>query len=298
MEKRALTAIAIILALNIFTHSSLLKLSNKTIGTISMSKQTENIEEIISKFIPKDMELSPAMSPKRAKAIIYKDVDGDGEKEILFSFRSIKETNTGGLVLLKKENNIWKEVLKECGEGKLVYKVYYEDIDGDKKNELLIGSFMGVSAGNDLKIYKFDSKGILKLIGEEGFHKILIKDMPNMEGKNDGKSELAIWQHATGDAYVIKVLRYDKDRLVEARDVYPYYFPRVVDYYKSKLKKTYNKNSALMWYYLADSQLKANKPREALNTLYEAKKSSLDGYGKLKAMFNKLEKQAISSFVD
>lgn len=285
------------LVISIFSQSIFLRINDKPVITMIASKKGESIKDIVADFLPKNMELSPSMKPKRAKSIIYKDLDGDKEKEILFTFKSIKEDSTGGLIVLKKEKEEWKEVLKDFGKGRLVYNIYYEDIDGDNKDELLVGSFIGISEGNDLKIYKFDEDDLkFKLIGEEGYHKILIRDMPDSEGKCDRKLELAIWQKATGYVYAIKVLRYDGERLVEARDVYPYYFSRIVDYYKSELKKEYNKNNVLMWYYLVDAQLKSDKPKEALNTIHEVKKNCPNGYEKMKKMFYKLEKKAIGSF--
>ncbi|QGU93810.1 hypothetical protein GOM49_00555 [Clostridium bovifaecis] len=300
MTKRMAAAIIFTLLISIFSQSIFLRINDRPAITMAQSRKGENIKDIVADFLPENMELSPFMMSKRAKSIIYKDLDGDKEKEILFTFKSVKEDNTGGLIILKKEKKEkeeWKEVLRDFGKGRLVCNIYYEDIDGDNKDELLLGSFIGASEGNDLKVYKFNEDDFeFELIGEEGYHKILIRDMPDSEGKCDGKSEIAIWQRATGDVYAIKVLRYGEERLVEARDVYPYYFSRVVDYYKSELKKDYNKNNALMWYYLVDAQLKSNKPKEALNTIHEVKKNRPDGYDKMKKMFYKLEKQAISSF--
>jgi hypothetical protein len=291
-------AVAIISGLLIisFNKYNPLRLNNTSAKTIAMTTKSNDIEDIVYKFMPKDMELYSVIKAKKDKAIKYKDLDGDKEKEILFTFKSTKNDNAGGIIVLKKYGEEWKEILMDYGEGRLVYDIYGADINGDNKDEILIGSFIGSEEGNDLRIYKFNDDCKLQLVGEEGYHKILIRDMPNTEGRCDGRDEIALWQKANGDAYVVKVLRFNDKELVEARDVYPYYFKKVVDYYKFKLKKDYNKNNALMWYYLIDAQLKANSPKEALNSIYEVKKISPDGYGNMKKMFDKLEKQAIGSF--
>jgi len=289
-------AIAIMAGVLMISFNKYNSLTNTTAKTIAMTTKSKYVEDIVYKFMPKDMELYSAIKSKRNNTIKYKDLDGDKEKEILFTFKSIKNDNVGGIIVLKEDGGEWKEILRDYGEGRLVYDIYYADINGDNKDELLIGSFIGYKEGNDLRIYKFNDDCKLQLIGEEGYHKILIKDMPNTQGRCDGRDEIALWQKANGDAYVVKVLRFNDGGLVEARDVYPYYFKKVVDYYKFNLKKDYNKNNALMWYYFIDAQLKANNPKEALNSIYEVKKLCPEGYGNMKKMFDRLEKQAIGSY--
>jgi hypothetical protein len=162
---------------------------------------------------------------------------------------------------------------------------------------LLVSNFVGASAGNVLNAYIYDKNvDKFKLIGTEEYHKIYMKDMPNDKGKSDGKIEIALWNKYTGEAYEVKVLKYDGKKLVPAKEVYPYYYNKVIDYYKSKLRKDDYKNSAVMWYFLADAQVKANKPKEALDSIEKIKKLNIKEYSNLSTKFSKLQKQAEEDF--
>ncbi|WMJ80000.1 hypothetical protein RBU49_14180 [Clostridium sp. MB40-C1] len=239
----------------------------KVILTSSNEKnQTSDKNMIVAKFLPKDMVLFPPMAQEQKKAIITKDLNGDGKEEIIFTFKSSKDPYTGGVIVLAKNNTEWKVVLSDYGEGESVYKIDFADIDGDKNQELLVSSFIGGSAGNNFKIYKIKD-GKVKTLDETLYKKIDIEDMPNVKDKKDGKNEVATWVHDTGNSYIVEVFRYVKGGLVEAEDVYPYYFKKVVKYYEEELNKPENKEQPYMWYYLADAQVKANMPKESLKSL-------------------------------
>lgn len=273
------------------------KVNAKVLEASVNLKDSEEVESVIQKFIPKEMQLSPAIDSKRGKAIIRRDIDKDGEKEIVFTFESLKERNKCGIIVLKKEKDSWKEILKDYDNNNCVYKVYFKDIDGDKIDELLVSYSSGKEEEKSLKVYKFDDKKtVLKLIGEEKYDKIYMKDMPNCTGKCDKKIEIALWNKDIGDAYEVKVIRYNGKKFVKAEDVYSHYYGQVIDYYRYKLRKKENKDSALMWYYLIDAQMKAGKSKEALSSIYDAKRLNLEGYEKVKDRIDKLEKKALESF--
>ncbi|MCY6960641.1 hypothetical protein [Clostridium brassicae] len=268
-----LNCVGIVIISSMFTGCGKAVASTELIQTpkviLTSSNQTNEINDknmIVAKFIPKDMVLFPPMAQEQKKAIITKDLNGDGKEEIIFTFKSSKDPYTGGVIVLAKDNKEWKVVLSDYGEGESVYKIDFADIDGDKNQELLVSSFVGGSAGNNLKIYKIKDNKV-KILDEVLYKKIDIEDMPNIEGKKDGRNEIATWVHDTGNSYIVEVFRYVNGGLVEAEDVYPYYFKKVVKYYEEELSKPENKEAPYMWYYLADAQVKANMPKEALKSL-------------------------------
>ncbi len=290
---------AIVIALMILTTlsgCSQATISSQPLEMIRDMKKSQSAEDIVKEFLPKGMKLLAPTYSKRAKSIMKKDIDGDGNKEILFTFKSEKD-NKGGIIVLKEKNNAWKKVLESYGDGKVVYRIDFQDLDGDRNKDLLVSNFVGASAGNVLNAYIYDKNvDKFKLIGTEEYHKIYMKDMPNDKGKSDGKIEIALWNKYTGEAYEVKVLKYDGKKLVPAKEVYPYYYNKVIDYYKSKLRKDDYKNSAVMWYFLADAQVKANKPKEALDSIEKIKKLNIKEYSNLSTKFSKLQKQAEEDF--
>lgn len=272
-------------------------ISSQPLEMIRETKKSQSIEDVVKEFLPKGMKLLPPTYSKRTKSIMKKDIDSDGNKEILFTFKSEKDNHKGGIIVLKEKNNVWKKMLESYGDGKVVYRIDFQDLDGDRNKELLVSNFVEDSAENVLNIYIYNKNADrFKLIGTEGYHKIYMKDMPEDKGKSDERVEIALWKKYAGDAYEIKVLKYDGKKLVPAKEVYPYYYNKVIDYYKSKLRKDDYKNSAIMWYFLADAQVKANKPEEALDSIEKIKKLNTKEYLNFSTKFSKLQKEAEADF--
>lgn len=90
--------------------------------------------------------------------------------------------------------------------------------------------------------------------------------MPGLYGP-DGQYELAIWVHDTGEAYKVDVYRFEENKLVLAKDVYPYYFKRVEDYYERLLQSN---DFSYYWYYLAEAQKKAGDLEQFMISINKA----------------------------
>ncbi len=213
----------------------------------------------VQKLLPAGAKLVVPAYPAGAKAIQQADVDGDGKEEVVVTY-SIGSNPAQLKVSVFKED---KEVWTYDGQGYGLDCFSITDLTGDKKPELLLGWTVGASAGNGLDIFTWDQNTMKRLTGI-GYHKLEIEDMPGANG-TDGKVEIAIWQKDTGEAYVIKVMRWQDNDLALAEDVYPYYFKRVVEYYSHKVKEM--PGAAFYRYYLADAQVKSNLPEEALKSI-------------------------------
>nr|WP_307897693.1 PliI family lysozyme inhibitor of I-type lysozyme [Clostridium botulinum] len=74
------------------------------------------------------------------------------------TFRKKDNKNIGGIIILKRYGDTWKEILKEFGKNKIIYEVTFADIDGDNTDELLVGYSTGILEKNKLNIYKYDEK--------------------------------------------------------------------------------------------------------------------------------------------
>ncbi|SHI37501.1 tetratricopeptide repeat protein [Desulfofundulus thermosubterraneus] len=88
-----------------------------------------------------------------------------------------------------------------------------------------------------------------------------MEDLAGEKGK-DGRQELAVWVKDTGDAMAVDVLRWDGKNLISAEDVYLAYFPRVVEYYRKRVRE--HPQASFYWYYLADALVKVREYRQAL----------------------------------
>lgn len=60
------------------------------------------------------------------------------------------------------------------------------------------------------------------------------------------------------------MIRWEGDTFVPAEDIYPVYFPRVVEYCRERAER--EPQAKVYWYYLADARLKAGDPAGALES--------------------------------
>lgn len=187
------------------------------------------------------------------------DLSGDGTPEIVAGYR-VSQGSVGVLVL-QKQGGDWVQVWQGDG-GYALDRLQTADITGDGDNELLIGGWIGASAGVGLEILSWNGEG-LTTIAHTGYHRLDVEDMPGVNGR-DGKAELATWSKDTGAVMMVEVWRWNGEKLVPAKDVYQSYYPKVVDYYQELAQE--NPQAAVVWYYLADAQLKAGDAEGAMTS--------------------------------
>lgn len=219
-----------------------------------------------SKFLPPMAKLLELKKPYKKPAILIADLDGDGILEIIAAYKLIGECY---VIIIKKYNNIWRVAANIKGKG---YDINYLDSDhivDEKTNNLIIGWQMG-AIWAELSIFQWTSKDVKNIVkGHMSYSKIEVQDM--LGGKDrDGKAEIALWKHDTGEAYDIEVLRWDNGKFITALDVYPYYFKKVKLFYEQKVREM--PDAAFYWYHLADAQLKAEMAEQALKSVHMAMK--------------------------
>ncbi|TYP54229.1 tetratricopeptide repeat protein [Thermosediminibacter litoriperuensis] len=234
--------------------------------TVSTPVENEgDVVAVVQKFLPPGAQLERYGS---GRAISQRDLDAvDGKSEILAVYRVGDNTNEIGAFVLKFKDGQWQKVWEQQGFGFALDLLEFEDITGDGKPEVLIGTTIGASAGNGLDIFSWHGDTLKKIAGT-GYHRL---DILHLTGKYstekgyDGRAQLAVWQKDTITAMAVDVLRWYEIGLVPAEDLYPEYFPKVVEYYEEQLKKA--PDAPVIWYYLADAQQKAGMPEKALKSV-------------------------------
>ena len=226
-------------------------------------KYEEYLINFVKAYLPIGGEL--LISENSKTPVIYaSDLDKDGIVEIIVGYTWREEVY---IMILKSYYNLWYLAANFKGEGHDVNYLKDASIISERENNLIIGWQYG-AIWSKLNIYQWTSKGIVNRTPQDIYYsKIEVEDMPGVDGK-DGKEEIALWGHDTGDAYKIEVFRWVDGKLQPATDVYSYYFKRVVAFYEEKVKEM--PDAAFYWYYLADAQLKAEMPEKALVSVEKA----------------------------
>ena len=246
------------------TLSSPVGMIKPPVSAIVASLSDETAATIINNFLPKGARIVNPQNPEGVKGIQLADLNGDGKDEIIGLYKlNGEQTGAGIIVLNRTTDSNWSKILDYKSEGYGVNYLKFADITGNKKNDIIVGWNIG-STANGLDIFSFENNQLIK-IASNGYSKIEVEDMANKNGITDGKSEIALWNHDTGEAYKIDVVKWGGAKLIPDQDVYPYYFKKVTQYYEQKVKEM--PDAAFYWYYLADAQIKANNPNDALSSI-------------------------------
>ncbi|MBM7868360.1 hypothetical protein GTO89_05175 [Heliobacterium gestii] len=234
---------------------------------LSDSQVDESLQATVQKFLPPGASLEEPKNPPGAKAIQQVDIDGDGNAEVLATYRAGQKGELGAL-LLKNNQNHWEKLWQtEGASGLAIDMATVADIDGDGRGELLLGWLIGASAGNGLDIFTWRDHHVEPL-ATLGYHKLDI--LPAAHPEVDGKAvALALWRKDTGKAYKIDLVRWTATGKtagwVHAEEQYPDYYKKVVDYYQERVKEM--PGAAFYKYYLADGQVKSKAGEETLATI-------------------------------
>lgn len=255
-----------------------------------LQKEQSNIDyvNIVEGFLPANSQIVTSGNTKEEENILLKDLDNDGQREIITAYKSsgqpISEDEKINLLVLKKVGEKWFKALDESGQGFKLDLVLTADIDGDGREEVLLSRRIGRTAG-EIFVYQWNNN-VLSKVSDEGvyYSKLDIVDVPGKDIK-----DIAVWQHDTGDAYMIDILKWNGKIFVPEKIDCPDYFKQsVVPYYEQKVKEM--PGAGFYWYYLAEAQLKSADKKGALKSAEKGLK--LDTGYPPKEYFNEIKEKA------
>ncbi|MGH4137374.1 tetratricopeptide repeat protein [Clostridium sp.] len=222
----------------------------------------EDISAIAKQFLPNKSKLVDVSKIATGKTVIKVDFDNDKKDEII-GFFDIPESFEKGFVVIKEKDGKWNKIYEYKSQGNNILKSEFIDLYGNGKKTLLFGNLISTLAGVNYNLFTFNDDEMNKVdLGSWNKMEIL-----NTSLENDKKGFVfAGWRVCGPDkSYGIDLIRYDGRKFTYAKDLYPEYFKNVVKYYKDIMAK--NSKDVTHWYYLADSQVKANMYNDAINSI-------------------------------
>lgn len=223
---------------------------------IAHGNSEQGFKSVAMKYLPKGAVTAVPNSPVGTNSIIAADFDGDGQEEEVVLYQDKNNREQVGAFVLRKNREDWEKIFAKKGTGYEISWASVDDVTGDGREELLLGWKIGSLAGNVLEIYTW-KENKLKIVEKINYH-----EMEAIQFENEKALRLAIWRKEMDDVYDINLLKWGKDGFESDEVYFSSYFPKVVDYYKQRTEAV--PDAAHYWYYLADAQLKANHPGEAL----------------------------------
>ncbi|TXK83723.1 hypothetical protein [Paenibacillus sp. N3.4] len=219
-----------------------------------MSSTDIDFLSVVRGCIPKEAEIVLLRQQGNPAAILYADVDGDGEDEITALYRYLDNQY---LFTVKSYADSWFPIgSSTTGKLQEVTDFIAAPVTRTRGWDLLIG-WENRGTSSELDIIQWTTSGFQRLIPPGTFYNhIEIEDMPSREGR-DGLCEIALWVHDQDKAYRVETYRWNPYKLVPTQDVHPYYFQKVSRYYED-LTRQYPDQAAYRSY-LEDAQFKASQ---------------------------------------
>lgn len=245
------------------TNSSIKADKLQSGSALLQTKQSDiNYVNIVKKFLTPSLQIVTPGNTMEEDNILLKDLDNDGENEIITAYKSSEQSQDQmSVLILKKVGGNWVKVLDESGVGFDIDLVLTEDIDGDGQNEVLLGRRVGGVWGQ-LSIYKWNNNLLSKISDKDlNYSKLDIVDIP---GKN--MKAVATWSKDLVDTYIVDIWKWDGRDFILAKELYPNYFSQsVVSYYEQRVQEL--PQIPAYWYYLADAQINAGDKNAALDSI-------------------------------
>ncbi|MFT9846739.1 WG repeat-containing protein [Aneurinibacillus sp. REN35] len=220
-------------------------------------QQDTQIKALVRRYLPPGSTLAMLDGPLPKPAVVLADFAGSGAKEVAAGYIW---SGHPYVMILRYDNHAWHKSATVEGSGYAISYLGAAKITSPSKSDLIIGWQRG-AIWSELVVCTYTDQGWKKVPGDLFYSQIEVEDMPGKEGR-DGRAEIALWQHDTGRAYKVKIYRYQDGKWTPATDVYPYYFKKVAAYYEQRVRE--EPKAAFYRYYLADAQLKAGMPEQAL----------------------------------
>ncbi|MDR5658945.1 WG repeat-containing protein [Serpentinicella sp. ANB-PHB4] len=215
--------------------------------------------DVVQHFLPEGAELIIPKKPLGINAIETYDLDGDGNQEVIVSY---KYNNEALVMVLKDIGEYWQRVSIIRGNS---HDLDYLNVANiiDEQINLMIG-WKNSNNKCDLNIYVLKEDQLLNVTRNVEYSLVEIEQ--NKKSKQDC---LIIWKHIEDSAYEVDIFKSSGNQLVSDHTVYHDYFSNVVSYYEVLVDK--EPNNRIYWYYLADAQIKARNEKDALESIKRGK---------------------------
>lgn len=234
-------------------------------GDISIVNRNNDIKEEILGKLPGDTILINLNKFGGSNGLINKDIDGDGNNEIICGYKS---KDTQYISVFREVEGVIKHLDTIVGEGYDISDLVITKLRSKSNNNILIGWSIG-SIWSVLDIVEFKENKFNKLLRGDKI-KYSKVEVVEFGDRRSGVSDIVLWTHETGEAYKVQIYSFRGDNLEKTSKYDRDYFEKVEDYYKKLINRT--RETPQYLYYLIDAEYRSGKKREAIANINKALK--------------------------
>ena len=264
------------------------KVLNKYIANngedISIVNRNNDIKEEILDKLPDDTILINLNKFGGSNGLINKDIDGDGNNEIICGYKS---KDTQYISVFREVEGAIKHLDTIVGDGYDISDLVITKLRSKSTNNILIGWEIA-SIWSVLDIIEFKENKFNKLLRGDKINYSKV-EVVKFDDRRNGVSDIVLWTHETGEAYNVQIYSFRGDNLEKTFKYDRDYFEKVEEYYKDLINRT--RETPQYLYYLIDAEYRSGKKREAIANINKALKHpkpypSIEALKKLRKRIN------------
>lgn len=198
-----------LMALMLLLSGCEMKSGEELMKAPKLTGEQEVISKAIKAQIPSNAKMVSPMAGDNKSAIQFCDMDNDGEDEVIVFYKEEDTQKPVTVKVLDHNGQQWETTYEIAGNGSEVDKVFYADVTGDKKKELIIGWRLFDQTNKGVSIYKIGNNK--KEIFSTAYTEMVMSDFDR-----DDVRELCVMQPKTDTAMLdIALYRYQKEGMAE-----------------------------------------------------------------------------------
>lgn len=143
------------------------------------------IQALIEKTVGADILFKYPQNGDFKSAIIMHDLDGDTREEAIAVYQLAAQDTQSYIMIIDKVGDNWQVVKTLNAQGTDLDKVCFGDINGDGKDDIVLGWSSYTSYGKELTVILYEDGNYSVLTPNETYSDVLVSDFDN-----DGKSEI------------------------------------------------------------------------------------------------------------
>lgn len=143
------------------------------------------IQALIEKTVGADILFKYPQNGDFKSAIIMHDLDGDSQDEAIAVYQLVAQGTQSYIMIIDKVGDNWQVIKTLNAQGTDLDKVCFGDINGDGKDDIVLGWSSYTSYGKELTVILYEDGNYNVLTPSETYSDILVNDFDG-----DGKSEI------------------------------------------------------------------------------------------------------------
>lgn len=258
----------------------------------AVTEDNADFKSIAKSFLPEGTKFLYPIHPNGADAVQFADIEGDGNDEILITYKGYELGSSSGAIVLKKENNEWREIWHEKNVVNVLGLDWAQfiDINDDNISELLLGWNLGFEVGYNLNIISFKDKP--NKVSSIKYNEM---DIVNISGaENERKPEIVLTRKEKDQREISVpplILRWVDQGLVPAEDAYYSYYKDSINILKEGMG-IYDRNF-INWYNMAEMLIRSNRALETIEAVDRALKIIPEHYEKYRVKLELYKAEAL-----